>query len=105
MWNNTYRNWSTSQKVKIIIFAKQIHILVIGLKPLTAHNKITSKIFPCKINTTENKTKNSAKQNKSRSKTRNVMAHGSKLRLFWRKFNESLYHSRRPVLQFSQRPN
>jgi len=82
MWNNTYRNWSTSQKVKIIIFAKQIHILVIGLKPLTAHNKITSKIFPCKINTTENKTTNSAKQNKSRSKTRNVMAHSSKLRLF-----------------------
>jgi len=48
---NTYRNWFTSQKIKIVIFSKQVDILLIGFKSLTAHDEVVSEVFACKFNT------------------------------------------------------
>jgi len=49
--HNTYRNWFTSQKIKIVIFAEQVDILLIGVEPLATHDEVAAKIFACKYNT------------------------------------------------------
>ena len=51
MKHNTYRNWFTSQKIKIVIFAEQVDILLIGVEPLATHDEVAAKIFACKYNT------------------------------------------------------
>ena len=41
----TYRNWFAAQKIKIVIFAKQVDVLLISLKSLATHDKVTAKIL------------------------------------------------------------
>jgi len=67
MRHNTYRNRSVAQKVKIIVFTKQVYILMICFKSFSAHYEVAAKIFACKLNTPENEPSDiyCAKQNKS----------------------------------------
>ena len=46
----TYRNWFTSEKIKVVIFSEQVDVLLIGFKSLTTHDEIAPKIFACKNN-------------------------------------------------------
>jgi len=42
---NTHMNWFTSKKVEVVIFAKQVDILMICLEPFSTHYEVVAEIL------------------------------------------------------------